>query len=178
MACIGNKWIPDSPWVTVETSHLNSTQTLPEKGTHRIFVLTWFLFPQKLEARSTHIKNNKMEKCTDLFTWTSWPGDLRDALPSSPPEIEKSLGNIVHFCMRWALEVALALTASMAAWMHWYMALSLPPVMSDTLEAWLPSCWQNSTASRLRSSMGSMVSGLLKHYNRAQGHITGLKTEP
>lgn len=86
-------------------------------------------------------------------------------LPSSPPETEKSFLRIVHFCMRWALEVAAELTLLIPSWIAQYTSLSFPPMTSDTLVAWLPSSWQNSTASLLRSSVGSVVSVSLQHWN-------------
>lgn len=86
-------------------------------------------------------------------------------LPSSPPDTEKSFLRIVHFCMRWALQVAAALTLLIPSWMVRYTSLSFPSMMSDTLAAWLPSCRQSSTASILSSSVGSMVSVLLQHWN-------------
>lgn len=87
-------------------------------------------------------------------------------LPSSPPETEKSFHKIVHFCMRCAFEVAAEFTLSIPSWIAWYTSLSRPSIISDTLVAWLPSSLQNSTASTLSSSVGSMVSAFAQHWNK------------
>lgn len=84
-------------------------------------------------------------------------------LPSSPPVMEKSRSRMVHFWIRWALELDFLLTALMPSWMAAWTARSLPPAISDTRVALLPSLRQNSTASGVSSSSGSPESGFTLH---------------
>lgn len=83
--------------------------------------------------------------------------------PSSPPVMEKSWSRMVHFWMRWALEVDFLLTALIPSWMAVWTARSLPPAISDTRVALLPNFRQNSTASGVSSSSGSPESGFTLH---------------
>lgn len=87
-------------------------------------------------------------------------------LPSSPPRIEKSWSNTVHFWMRWALEVAFSLTRVMPSWIAAFMARSRPPAISLTRVALLPSLRHNSTASGVSSSSGAPVSLFTWHWEQ------------
>lgn len=75
-------------------------------------------------------------------------------LPSSPPEIEKSRGKMVHFCIFCALDMALAFTLSTPSWMAWCTADSFRVVISDMRVATTPWHLQKSTISGDSSSVG------------------------
>lgn len=84
--------------------------------------------------------------------------------PSSPPVMEKSRSRMLHFWMRWALEVATLFTALIPSWMALWTARSFPPAISETRVALLPTFRQNSIASGVSSSSGSPDSAFTLHY--------------
>lgn len=87
-------------------------------------------------------------------------------LPSSPPGIEKSRGRRDHFCIFWALEMALSLALSMPCCMAFKTMASLWSKMSDTLVAPLPWAFTQSTVTAVMLSVGSIVSILTSTYSK------------
>lgn len=91
-------------------------------------------------------------------------------IPNSPPATEKSRGNIDHFCICWAFEVADLLTVLIAVWIASSSLASF--CTSLTVCAELP--WQRhqSIATRDSLSKGCWVSSLSSDWNFQKHHET------
>ena len=108
-------------------------------------------------------KNMALNKHAHRPTQGPCPGCSPPRSPSSPPGMEKSWFRMVHFWMRWALEVAFSFTRLIPSWIAAWMTGSRPPAISETRMALLPSFRHSSTASGISSSSGAPVSPFTWH---------------
>lgn len=166
-----SSWLAWRGWVQGLNASFGRQRVVGGSGSDYLFVKVLNLLfvhlrhnrPLQLHGRACRVQSVTQLAVPGLKCTQTQLCSERRSLPSSPPLMEKSRSRMVHFWMRWAFEVDFLLTALIPSWMAAWTARSLPPVISDTRVALLPTLRQNSTASGVSSSSGSPESGFILH---------------
>lgn len=88
--------------------------------------------------------------------------------PSSPPGTEKSFGKMDHFWIFWAFDTDWLFALSIPFWMAFNIAVSLALRIYDTVVAFEPMEWHQSSAPWVRLSDGSKVSGFITVWSKKE----------